>query len=137
MILADSNLLSETSKLKPDRKVVAWIAARLPQLYLPTPALSELRYGCEKLPQSRKRKELETWLSDLLVQMNDRILSFDQKAAEAHGTLRARQNAIGKPCPPTDSYIAAMALSLDCPVATRNVDDFQWTGVSTLNPWSP
>ena len=137
MILADSNLLSETSKQEPDRRVVRWIAARLSQLYLPTPALSELRYGCEKLPRSKKRTELENWLGDLLIQLEDRILPFDRHAAEAHGALRARSKAIGKPCPPTDSYIAAMALSLDCPVATRNVEEFRWTGVSILNPWEP
>jgi predicted nucleic acid-binding protein len=135
LILADSNLLSETSKQDPDRKVVGWIAARLSQLYIPTPALSELRYGCEKLPQSKKRSKLETWLGDLMIQLEDRILPFDRDAAEVHGTLRARLRAMGKPCPPTDSYIAAMALSYDCPVATRNVEDFQWTGVVILNPW--
>lgn len=137
MILADSNVLSETSKIDPDRKVSAWVAAHLPQLYLPTPALSELRYGCEKLPQSAKRRDLEKWLGDLLVQFEDRVLPFDQQAAETHGVLRARLRAIGKPCPATDSYIAAMALVFDCPVATRNVDDFQWTGVAIVNPWQP
>ena len=137
MILADSNVLSETSKVDPDKKVAGWIAAHLPRLYLPTPSLSELRYGCEKLPQSAKRRNLEKWLADLLVQFEDRIVSFDQTAAEAHGVLRARLQAIGKPCPPTDSYIAAMALALDCPVATRNTADFQWTGVTILNPWDP
>ena len=137
MILADSNVLSETSKADPDRKVLGWIAARLPQLYLPAPALSELRYGCEKLAKSAKRRALEKWLADLLVQFEDRILPFDCNAAEAHGELRARLKAIGRPCPPTDSYIAAMALALDCPVATRNVDDFQWTGAALLNPWQP
>ena len=137
MILADSNVLSETSKTDPDRKVAGWIAAHLAQLYLPTPALSELRYGCEKLPQSAKRRDLEVWLADFLLLFEDRILPFDKAAAEAHGVLRARLKEIGKPCSPTDSYIAAMALALDCPVATRNTDDFQWTGVTILNPWEP
>lgn len=135
MILADSNVLSETSKAEPDRKVASWIAAHLAQLYLPAPALSELRYGCEKLPQSAKRRQLEEWLGDLIVLFEGRILPFDQRAAEAHGVLRARLKANGKPCPPTDSYIAAMAVSRGCPVATRNVSDFQWTEVPILNPW--
>ena len=135
MIIADANLLSETSKAAPDQLVLDWIAAHYGQLHLTTPVLSELRYGCEKLPPSKRRNELESWLSDLLIQFADRILPFDQDAAEAHGAMRARLNAIGKTCSPSDSYIAGIALSVGCPVATRNVDDFQWTGVRLVNPW--
>jgi toxin FitB len=135
LILADSNLLSETSKLKQDPTVSEWIKSNFPLLYLPTPALAELRYGCAKLVQSTKRRELEQWLDDLLIGLGDRVLPFDRSAAEAHGYLRAKMKAIGKPRSPTDSYIAAIALSRDCPVATRNTDDFEWTGVRLVNPW--
>jgi toxin FitB len=135
LIIADANLLSETSKVEPDQMVLDWIEANYATLYLPTPVLSELRYGCAKLPASRKRQELESWLSDLLIQFADRILPFDQNAAESHGAMRARLKAIGKTCSPSDSYIAGIALSLGCPVATRNVEDFQWTGVELIDPW--
>jgi toxin FitB len=136
LILADANLLSETSKANPDGKVLAWIEAAFDQLYLPTPVLAELRYGCEKLPPSAKRRELENWLADLITQFEMRILPFDQLAAEAHGILRAKLKAIGKPCSPSDSYIAAIALSYACPIATRDVGDFAWTGAQLLNPWT-
>lgn len=136
MILADANLLSETSKPAPDRVVAEWIQENYDRLYLPTPVLSELRYGCAKLPPSARRRELEVWLSDLTIQFADRILPFDQRAAEAHGTMRARLQAIGKTCSPSDSYIAAMALSLGCPIVTRNVSDFEWTGVELIDPWT-
>ena len=135
MILADTNLLSETSKPQPDPIVVAWIETKFEQLYLPTPVLAELRYGCEKLPQSAKRRELEQWLDDILVQFENRIVPLDRLAAETHGVLRAKLNAIGKPCSPSDSYIAAIALSHDCPIATRNTCDFEWTGVKLIDPW--
>ena len=135
MILADANLLNEVSKPQPDLMVMAWIGSNYEQLYLPTPVLAELRYGCEKLPQSAKRRGLEQWLDDILVQFEDRILPFDRLAAETHGILRAKLNAMGKTCSPSDSYIAAIALSHDCPIATRNVDDFELTGVKLVNPW--
>ena len=137
MILADANVLSESSRDNPDRKVLAWFAQHLPQIHLPAPVLAELRYGCEKLPQSARRRNLEDWLANLLVHLADRIAPFDGPAAEAHGQLRARLKAMGKPCPPSDSYIAAMALAHGCPVATRNLADFQWTGASLINPWNP
>jgi predicted nucleic acid-binding protein len=136
LIVADANLLSETSKVQPDPVVTVWIQANYEKLYLSTPVLSELRYGCARLPPSARRRELERWLSDLTVQFADRILPFDRRAAEAHGTMRAHLMSIGKTCSPSDSYIAAIALSLACPVVTRNINDFQWTGVVLIDPWS-
>ncbi|MEQ1549255.1 MAG: PIN domain-containing protein [Chakrabartia sp.] len=133
--MADANLLSEASKTQRDPSVIEWIETNFHRLYLPTPVLAELRYGCAKLPKSAKRRELENWLADLMIHMEDRILPFDQAAAEAHGKLRALLHSIGKPCSPSDSYIAAMALALDCQLATRNVRDFAWTGVKLVNPW--
>jgi predicted nucleic acid-binding protein len=135
LILADANLLSEPTKLEPDIRVLAWLEMNFDQIYLPTPVLAELRYGCEKLTQSAKRREFESWLADLTTKLEERIVTFDQRAAEAHGVLRARLQQLGKPCPPSDSYIAAIALSHDCELATRNEKDFQWTGVRLVNPW--
>ena len=137
MILADSNVLSETIKLAPDPCVLRWIEANEVRLYMPTVVLAELRYGCEKLPVSAKRKGLEVWLSALIVRYDQKILPFAREAAEAHGVLRARLKAFGKPVSAPDSYIAAMALALDVPVATRNVKHFEWTGARLINPWEP
>lgn len=36
---------------------------------------------------------------------------------------------------PTDLMIAAIALSRDANVATRNVRDFDGCGVAVINPW--
>ncbi|MBF9150208.1 PIN domain-containing protein [Novosphingobium jiangmenense] len=136
MILADTNVLSETASLRPNQQVLRWIAANLSKLYIPTPVLAELRYGCEKLPQSNKRRELEAWLANLTIQFSDRIVAFDQSSAEAHGAMRAHLKAAGKHCPANDSYIAAIALAHDCPVATRNQSDFAWTGAALIDPWN-
>ena len=135
MILADSNVLSETSKLVPDPRALEWVEANEVQLYVPTVVLAELRYGCEKLPASAKRRELEAWLSALIVRYDQKILPFARESAEAHGVLRARLKSLGKPASAPDSYIAAMALALDVPVATRNVKHFEWTGARLINPW--
>jgi len=136
LILADTNVLSETSTSRPNPHVLQWIGENIPQLYLPTPVLAELRYGVDKLPASAKRRDLEAWLANLTIQFAYRVLAFDQPAAEAHGAMRARLKAAGKHCPANDSYIAAMALARNCPVATRNVSDFQWTGAALIDPWN-
>lgn len=112
-----------------------WLIAHDARLWLPTIALAELRYGVEKLPPSRQRSRLEEWLTAQRRRYMNRMLPFDQQAAEAHGRLRARLKAIGKPMDAPDSYIAAIALARGAPVATRNIDHFLPAGVELIDPW--
>ena len=136
MILLDTNVPSETSRLRPDPAVLRWLAGHRDDAWLPTIALAELRYGVEKLPSSRQRSDLEHWLTALTDRFRDRLASFDATAAEAHGRLRARLKLIGKPIDAPDSYIAAIALSRGAKVATRNAKHFEHTGVALIDPWS-
>jgi toxin FitB len=34
-----------------------------------------------------------------------------------------------------DIQLAAQAAAYDATIATRNVRDFEWTGVKVVNPW--
>jgi predicted nucleic acid-binding protein len=135
VIVADTNLLSELSRSDRDQNVLGWMAEWNDQTFVPTIAIAEMRYGCEKLSPSRKRAALEGWLADLIVLYSPRILPFDLAAAEAHGILRARLERLGKPMNAADSMIAATALAHGAPVATRNVRDFGACGVEVVNPW--
>jgi predicted nucleic acid-binding protein len=136
LILLDTNLLSETSRKRPDPKVMGWLAGQGPRLRMPAIALAELRYGVEKLAPSRQRTELERWLARLTAGFEGRILPFDARAAESHGRLRARLKRIGKPMDAPDSYVAAIALSLGIPLATRNLKDFEHSEVELIDPWT-
>jgi hypothetical protein len=135
LIVLDTNVPSETSKARPDPVAVEWLARNAQLLWLPTIALAELRYGVEKLPPSRQRDDLDRWLTALTQRFAGRLLPFDAKAAEAHGRLRARLKQIGKPMDAPDSYIAAIALSLGAPIATRNSRHFAPVGIALIDPW--
>ena len=135
MIIVDTNVVSETSKPAADPKVVEWLAANRALLWMPTNVLAELHYGVEKLFHSRKRQALENWLLKLRRSFEDRILVFDERAAIAHGKLRAHLRKIGKTMDAPDSFLAAVALSTGTPVATRNTKHFEQTGVELVNPW--
>jgi predicted nucleic acid-binding protein len=135
VIVLDTNVASERSKAQRDEKVMHWLIANDDRLWLPSIVLAELRYGVEKLPRSRQRTQLEVWLAAETRRFVDRILPFDRKAAEAHGRLRARLKAIGKPMDAPDSYIAAIALAHGAPVATRNIGHFMHAGVELIDPW--
>jgi predicted nucleic acid-binding protein len=136
LIAVDTNVLSETSRKWPHAGVVRWLASHHLQLWMPSIVLAELRYGVEKLPHSRQRDALEGWLTQLTASFEDRRLAFEEKAAEAHGRLRVRLERLGKPMNAPDSYVAATALSLGIPVATRNLSDFQHADVELIDPWT-
>ena len=136
MIVLDTNVPSETSRLRPDPAVIRWLDGHRDEAWLPTIALAELRYGVEKLPPSRQRSELEHWLTALAGRFQRRMLSFDTTAAEAHGRLRARLKLMGKPIDAPDSYIAAIALSRGARIATRNIKHFEHAGVALIDPWT-
>jgi toxin FitB len=62
--LLDTNVLSELRRPKPDRKVVAFIAAQpLELLYVSAVTLAEIRFGIEVVTDATKRAELNDWLS--------------------------------------------------------------------------
>ena len=60
----------------------------------------------------------------------DRVLSFDEECAQVWGRLMSPNHQY-----PIDKQIAAIALIYDLKVVTRNLEDFQGTGVELINPF--
>ncbi len=94
--------------------------------------MAEIRHGIELPKASARRQGLEIWFGRIVRATLTRTLDFDRDAAQVFGALMARRNAETKLL---DLQIAAQALAHDIPVATRNVRDFEWTGVKLINPW--
>ena len=65
-----------------------------------------------------------------------RILPFDSAAARAYAEIAATRRAAARPINHADCQIAAIALSREASVATRDVDDFEGTGIEVINPWA-
>ena len=57
------------------------------------------------------------------------------RLCEEWGILTARMELAGRPMPAIDALIAATALINRCILVTRNMDDFEETGVEIINPW--
>ena len=66
----------------------------------------------------------------VLPDFTGRILPVDLVIA-----LRAAAIKAHSPCPDRDALIAATALVHGMTVVTRNISDFERTGVPLLNPW--
>lgn len=135
--ILDTNVISELVAAQPDPDVTRWIESIDPQtVYLSVITVGELKKGIEKLPNSRRKTVLEAWLvNDLLVRFQDHLLPIDTSVILTWGSLIARMEEIGKPMPAIDSLIAATTLHSGYTLSTRNVGDFEHTGISVLNPW--
>ncbi len=134
--LVDTNVLSELAKPQPDGEVLAWFAKHEPHLYISSISIGEIRKGLELLPKGKRKTALQAWFKAVCERMEGRILSFNTSTAHVWGQLVANLEAKGLPIPTLDSQIAATAQRHNLVVVTRNVPDFQNTGLKTLNPFA-
>ena len=136
--LLDTWVISELVARQPEPKVVNWIdAIEDERIYLSVITIGEIKRGIEKLPESSRRQALADWLgSDLLLRFRGRILAVDTAVMLRWGELVAKMEGAGRPLPAMDSLIAALALSHNLHLVTRNEKDFQGTGMVVVNPWA-
>ena len=137
MIILDTNVLSELIRKPLSQSVSRWIS-RHPATSLFTTVITEaeLLFGVALLPNGRRRNLLTELAKQMLAQdFADRVLPFDGAAAQAYAPIAAARRQQGRPIAPFDAQIAAIALSRGATLATRNVADFERTGVGVFNPW--
>jgi len=136
--LADTMLVSESMKPRPNAGVLAWLAGiDEDQVFVSVATLAEIRAGIEGLAQGVRRKQLDHWLrEELAARFEGRILPVDAIVADAWGKMAARRKAAGRPMEAVDALIAATAEVHGLTLVTRNVSDFQGSVKSILNPWT-
>jgi predicted nucleic acid-binding protein len=135
--LLDTCVLSEMVIKQPSAKVVDFIDSLDPDdVTLSVITIGEIVKGIEKLPKSRRKQELHAWLKeDLLARFQGKIIPIDEEVIAAWGILTARAEVAGRAMPAIDSLIAATAQANELTLVTRNVDDFNVSGVEIVNPW--
>ena len=135
--LLDTCVISEFVAAQPSEKVISRLAELDPEtVYLSVITLGEIQKGIEKLPASKRKEALRTWLrDDLLVRFHGRVLPLETGEMLTWGALVSKVEAKGKPMPLIDSLIAATALHHDLVVVTRDEDDFAPSGAKLFNPW--
>lgn len=77
--------------------------------------------------------DLEDWFSGRVLPI-DRSVA-DRPVSDRWASLLIHCIGKGRPLPIIDSLLAATALTHDLVMVTRNVKDFDGTGVKILNPW--
>lgn len=138
MFVLDTNVVSELRKAKSAKanpQVLAWASRQaVSSFYLSVVTLLELETG---ILQAERRDAaqgsiLRHWLeSQVLPAFDGRILPVDVTVARICAGLH-----VPDPRSDRDALIAATAKAHDMVVATRNICDFQPTGVKLVDPWA-
>jgi hypothetical protein len=137
MFILDTNVISELRKAKAgkaDANVVAWAASQDPSaLFLSAITLLELEMGV-RLTERRDSAQgaiLRAWMDNrVLPAFEGRVLPVDGPVALCCAALH-----VPDPRSDRDALIAATGIVHAMPIITRNVADFEPTGVKIINPW--
>jgi len=131
--LLDTNLISETTKPRPNRKVLSWLMAHAASSFVSSITLGEMWSGIQRMPRGRKKNEAVNWFAFQEDAFAESIISPDWQVMRTWGDYSVRLSRSGRRVPLFDSLIAATALTHNLTIATRNIDDFP--EVDVFNPW--
>lgn len=139
IVLLDTVVISELRKVRCSPSVLEWSGAlRAEDLRLSAVTVAEIRYGIENAADADFRKVLIEWLDErLLPHWEGRILLVDVEVLLESRRIAQQLRAANRTMGHTDLLIAATARHHGLVLATRNVRDFQATGVPLVNPWQP
>lgn len=135
-VLLDTCVLSELYKPSPIESVKnALNSISDNNLYLSVITIGELKKGIALLLGGNRKNDLENWFNDIEKNYSQKILSIDVETATIWGEITAKAKKQGFTLAIADGLIAATAIRHGLYLMTRNVKDFDFTGVLLINPW--
>ncbi len=135
MFILDTNVISELRYGKPQQspQVRMWAAAQpASRLFISAITILELEKGILALERRTppEGSALRVWLTGVHAAFAGRIVPFTDNTATVCAALH-----VPNPRSERDAMIAASAIKHGFKVVTRNVADFEHTGVKLVNPW--
>ncbi len=137
MAVLDTNVVSELRKVrlgKADANVAAWAqTVDAADLFVSAITIMELELGVLSVERkdATQGAMLRSWLEQqVLPEFAARTLPVDTAVAQRCARLHVPDKRGER-----DALIAATALVHGMTVVTRNIADFQPTGVTIINPW--
>jgi tRNA(fMet)-specific endonuclease VapC len=122
--LLDTNIVSEPLRPKPVSAVMRKLRKYEDEIAIASLVWHELQYGLARLPASRRRDRIASYLEDVVLATMP-ILDYDRQAAQWHAAERARLAARGGTPPFVDGQIAAIARVNELTLVTFNGSDFR------------
>ena len=137
MFVLDTNVVSELRRVrvgKADLNVAAWAeSVDAAELFVSAITIMELELGVLSIERkdATQGAMLRSWLEQrVLPEFSERTLPIDTAVAQRCARLHVPDKRGER-----DALIAATALVHGMTVVTRNVADFEPTGVAVINPW--
>jgi len=136
MIVVDTNILSELMRPSPSQRVRGWLGEqRASDLFVTAISIAEILYGIERLADGRRKERFADLARELFTEFEDQVLAFDQRAASVYANIVARREALGAPINGFDAQIAAICVTNNAALATRNTKDFETLDIPLIDPW--
>jgi predicted nucleic acid-binding protein len=136
VIILDTNVVSELMRPEPAAQVANWVRDRdRRELRTTAITVAEVRYGIARLPDGRRKQVLLAAADEVFSAFEDQVLPVDTAAAEHYAAIASSRERAGKPIAGFDALIAAVCRCQGATLATRNVSDFDGTGIEIINPW--
>ncbi|KQS90434.1 MULTISPECIES: type II toxin-antitoxin system VapC family toxin [unclassified Rhizobium] len=136
MIVLDTNIISELQGRLHSERILRWLDAYDSEVvFLTAIAMAEIHYGIALLDRGHRQDSLRRTFLQIESEFSGRILSFSQTAAARYGTISAYRQKAGRAMETKDAMIAAICLSHDATLATRNVKDFEGLDLKLVNPF--
>lgn len=136
MIILDTNVVSELMRAEPAPGIASWVRDRdRHELRTTAITLAEIRYGIARLADGRRKQVLLAAAAEIFAAFADQVLPVDAAAAEHYAVIASGRERAGRPIAGFDALIAAICRSHGAALATRNVSDFDGTGIEVINPW--
>ena len=133
MQLADTNIVSELMRKRPDPGVLAWremVDAMYGHITMSAVTVDEIMYGLAR----KQDAGLQAWFDGFM--SRNQVLTVTQTIACRAGEMRAMFSLRGVVRSQADILIAATAQVHALTLVTRNVRDFDGCGIALLNPFS-
>ena len=130
---ADTNIVSELMRKRPDPGVLAWremVDAMYGHITMSAVTVDEIMYGLAR----KQDAGLQAWFDGFM--SRNQVLTVTQTIACRAGEMRAMFSLRGVVRSQADMLIAATAQVHALTLVTRNVRDFDGCGIALLNPFS-
>jgi predicted nucleic acid-binding protein len=134
LILPDTNVVSGTLRKTPNPAVIAWLVRNDAELALPTVTIAEIAFGIGKIRPDQRAARLEQGLASWRHHFADGVFPFTKAAVLARGDILSIALRQGRPMTARRDDRSHCAHQWRR-FATRNLPDFEKTGLELICPW--
>lgn len=137
-VVLDTSVLAELMKPRPDLAVLRWTNAQaIGTLAVTAVSLAELTYAMLRMSDLARSIDLREALNEFVHDdLANRVLPFDDLAADYFAEFAWRREQAGSPIDVADAQVAAICRAYGVTLATKDPAPFVELGVTTVDPWT-